>query len=66
MAPRYRVTLTEEGMNLEAISTKGKRAARTVWYARAFLLLDAGENGPRWVVARVSEALGITPPVLNT
>jgi hypothetical protein len=61
MAPRYRVTLTEEErMNLEAISTKGKRAARTVLYARALLLLDAGENGPRWVVARVSEALGIT------
>ena len=61
MAPRYRVTLTEEErMNLEAISTKGKRAAHTVWYARALLLLDAGENGPRWVVARVSEALGKT------
>ena len=61
MAPRYRVTLTEEEQtDLEAISTKGKRAARTVLYARALLLLDAGENGPRWVVARVSEALGIT------
>ena len=48
MAPRYRVTLTkEERKELEAISTKGKRAARTVWYARALLLLDAGENGPR-------------------
>jgi hypothetical protein len=30
MAPRYRVTLTrEERIDLEAISTKGKRAART-------------------------------------
>jgi hypothetical protein len=52
MAPRYRVTLTkEERKNLEAISTKGKRAARTVLYARALLLLDAGEYGTKWVVA---------------
>ena len=42
MAPRYRVTLTkEERLDLEAISTKGRRAARTVLYARALLLLDA-------------------------
>ena len=61
MAPRYRVTLTkEERKDLEAISTKGKRAARTVLYARALLLLDAGEYGPKWVVARVAEALGKT------
>ncbi len=61
MAPRYRVTLTkEERKDLEAISTKGKRAARTVLYARALLLLDAGEYGPRWVVAQVAEALGTT------
>ena len=61
MTPRYRVTLTkEERKDLEAISTKGKRAARTVLYARALLLLDAGEYGPKWVVARVAEALGTT------
>ncbi len=61
MAPRYRVTLTkEERKDLEAISTKGKRAARTVLYARALLLLDAGEHGQKWLVARVAEALGIT------
>ena len=30
---------------LEGISTKGKRAARNVLYARALLLLDAGEYG---------------------
>jgi len=61
MAPRYRVTLTkEERKDLEAISTKGKRAARTVLYARALLLLDAGEYGPKWVVAMVAEALGTT------
>ena len=61
MAPRYRVTLTkEERKDLEAISTKGKRAARTVLYARALLLLDAGENGPKWLVAKVAEAIGTT------
>ena len=61
MAPRYRVTLTkEERKDLVAISTKGKRAARTVLYARALLLLDAGEYGPKWVVAQVAEASGTT------
>ncbi len=61
MAIRYRVTLTnEERRELETISTKGKRAARTVLYARALLLLDAGEHGPNWLVAKVAEALGIT------
>ena len=43
-----------------AISSKGKRAARTVLYARALLLLDAGEQGPKWIVAKVAEALGTT------
>jgi hypothetical protein len=61
MAPRYKVTLTkEERQELEAISTKGKRAARTVLYSRALLLLDAGEDGPKWLVEKVAEALGIT------
>ena len=61
MAPRYRVTLTEEEREeLKAISTKGKRAARTVLYARALLLLDAGEHGPKWIVSTVAEALGTT------
>jgi hypothetical protein len=61
MAPRYKVTLTkEERQDLEAISTKGKRAARTVLYARALLLLDAGEYGPKWFVEKVAEALGVT------
>lgn len=43
MAPRYKVTLTKDLRHeLEAISTKGKRTARTVLYSRALLLLDAG------------------------
>jgi len=59
MAPRYRVTLTgEERKDLEAISTKGKRAARMVLNARALLLLDTGELGQNWIVAKVAEALG--------
>ena len=62
MAPRYRVTLAiEERKYLEEISTKGKRAARTVLYARALLLLDAGECGTQWIVAKVGEALGAQP-----
>tara|TARA_R110000803_G_scaffold70570_1_gene133531 strand:+ start:84 stop:545 length:462 start_codon:yes stop_codon:yes gene_type:complete len=66
MAPRYRVTLTkEERLDLEAISTKGRRAARTVLYARALLLLDAGEYGSKWIVAQVAEALGTTPRSLE-
>ena len=61
MAPRYRVTLTqEEREELREISTKGRRAARTVLYARALLLLDAGEFGSPWPVAKVAEALGKT------
>ena len=61
MAPRYIVTLTkEEREELELLSTTGKRAARTVMYARALLLLDAGEYGPKWLVATVAEALGPT------
>jgi hypothetical protein len=61
MAPRYRVTLTqEERIELHEISTKGKRAARTIMYARALLLLDAGEHGPHWLVAQVAEAVGTT------
>ena len=40
MAPRYKVTLTkEERKDLEAISTKGKRAARKVLNARAYSCL---------------------------
>jgi len=61
MAPRYRVTLTkEERDELSIISTKGKRAARTVLYARSLLLLDAGEYGPKWPVGKVAEAIGVT------
>ena len=67
MAPRYRITLTkEERTELETISTTGKRAARTVLYARALLLLDVGDYGSQWVVVKVSEALGMTSRSLES
>ena len=50
---------------MEAISAKGKRVARTALYAIALLLLDAGEHGPKWLVAEVAEALGATPRSLE-
>jgi len=66
MAPRYKVTLTkEERKDLEKLSTTGRRAARTILYARALLLLDAGEYGSKWLVAPVAEALGTTPRSLE-
>jgi hypothetical protein len=41
---RYRVTLTPDERNLlTEISTTGVRAVKTMLYARALLLLDAGE-----------------------
>ena len=61
MAPRYRVTLTqEERTELDSLSTKGRRAAQTVLYARALLLLDAGEHRLPWSVGKVAEAIGKT------
>jgi len=66
MAPRYRVTLTEDERDyLAEVSTKGKKAARTILHARALLLLDAGEHGPRWLVAQVAEAVGMSPRTLE-
>jgi hypothetical protein len=66
MAPRYKVTLTEEERTeLEELSSKGKRAARTVMLARALLLLDAGEYGSPWTVSKVSEALGSSTRTLE-
>jgi len=61
MAPRYKVTLTqEEREELEAITKNGKTAAKKFLYARALLLCDAGEHGDPWKVAAVAEALGVS------
>lgn len=61
MAPRYKVTLTEEERRqLEALTHSGKTSASKFIHARALLLCDAGEQGTPWKVADVAEALGIT------
>lgn len=61
MAPRYKVTLTQEERSyLEELTHKGKIQAAKANKARALLLCDAGEYGPAWKVAKVSEAVGIT------
>jgi hypothetical protein len=61
MAPRYRVTLMkEEREMLEQTSTTGVKAAKTILHARALLLLDAGEHGPKWKVSDVADAVGMT------
>jgi hypothetical protein len=61
MAPRYKVTLTEEErLQLEALTRNGKTAAPKFIHARALLLCDAGPHGSPWKVADVAEALGIT------
>jgi transposase len=61
MAPRYRVTLTEEERRaLEARTRSGKTNAPKFVYARALLLCDAGPHGDPWKVADVADALGVT------
>ncbi len=61
MAPRYRITLTEEERGqLEAMTRSGKAAAAKFVHARALLLCDAGPHGEPWKVADVAEALGVT------
>lgn len=62
MAKRYKVTLTQEERDeLTELSSKGKRAVRTILYSRALLLLDQGEHAANtWTVASVAEALGTT------
>src|SRR4030067_279895 len=61
MAPRYKVTLTEdERSQLEALTHSGKTAAAKFIHARSLLLCDAGAQGSPWKVAEVPEALGVT------
>jgi len=61
MAPRYRVTLTQqERKELTALTRNGKTPAKKFIHARALLLCDASPDGPAWKVADVAEALGIT------
>lgn len=61
MAPRYRVTLTEEERKeLVALTRNGKTGAKKFIHARALLLCDAAPDGPSWKVADVATALGVT------
>jgi hypothetical protein len=61
MAPRYKVTLTEEERGrLETLTHSGKTAASKFIHARALLLCDAGEHGNPWNVGEVAEALGVS------
>jgi len=61
MAPRYRVTLTQEERDrLEALTRGGKISASKFVHARALLLCDAGPRGDPWKVADVALALGVT------
>jgi hypothetical protein len=67
MAVHYLVTLNaDERTALEEITRTGVRAAKTVLYARALLLLDRNaDSGKRWTVASVVEALGMTARTLE-
>jgi hypothetical protein len=67
MAGHYLVTLNaDERTALEEITRTGVRAAKTVLYARALLLLDRNADSvKRWTVASVSEALGMTARTLE-
>ena len=61
MAPRYRVTLTEdERTDLKKLTRSGKISAARFMHARALLLCDAGPHGDPWKVADVAVALGVT------
>jgi len=66
MKPRYRVTLTpQERKELEALTRTNKTHARQFLYARTLLLCDAGSHGPAWKVEDISEAMGVTPRMIE-
>ncbi len=57
---KYRVTLTaEERQRLEALTQKGKTAARTISRARILLQADASELGPAWTDEQIHQALAL-------
>lgn len=66
MKPRYRVTLTsQERDELETLTKTNKTNAKQFLYARTLLLSDAGPQGPAWTVENVSEAMGVTPRMIE-
>jgi len=61
MAPRYKVTLTEEErLQLEALTRSGKRRPPSLFMRGRCCCCDAGPHGSPWKVAEVAEALGVT------
>ena len=66
MKPLYRVTLSsQEREELEALTKTNKTNARQFLYARTLLLCDAGTEGPAWKVGNISEAMGVTPRMIE-
>lgn len=60
MPKKYRVTLTpEERVQLTALLSKGKAAARTLTHARILLKTDEAEGGPAWTDAAICTALDV-------
>ena len=61
MAPRYRITLTdEERTELKHLTKTCKTNAKRFLNARALLLCDTSSGGAAWQVANVATALGVT------
>lgn len=57
---KYRVTLTDaERQSLEALTKKGKAAARSISRARILLQADASELGPAWTDEQIHQALDV-------
>ena len=66
MATKYTIVFTREEREwLEEFTRRGRNSAAKVIQARALLLCDAGEVGPAWPVARITEALGLSSGTVN-
>jgi hypothetical protein len=62
---KYRVTLTgDERQSLEALTKKGKTAARTISRARILLQADASAQGPAWTDEKIRQALDVALPTI--
>jgi transposase len=60
LAAKYHVTLTEEERTrLEALTQRGRIAARTLKHAWILLKADASPGGPAWSDAQIRAAFGV-------
>jgi transposase len=60
VSAKYHVTLTEEERTrLEALTQKGRVAARTVQHAWILLKADSSPSGPAWSDGQIREAFGV-------